>query len=60
MNKTAVYGKYAKEVVFFTNGTLGLGNATKGHAGVYTLEEFDSNGVFVKKVDVHLKLQCKL
>ncbi|XP_026225599.1 uncharacterized protein LOC113168805 isoform X2 [Anabas testudineus] len=42
----------------FTSGTLNLGKAKKRHSGNYTLEEFKSNGVLLKKVTVHLEIQA--
>lgn len=60
-NRTVtLYEECAHESEFFTNGTFKLGNAMKRHSGDYVLEEFGSDGVLVKKVNVHLEIQGRL
>lgn len=44
----------------FRNGTIKLGSAMKTHSGEYMLEEFGSNGAFVRKVMLHLEIYGKL
>ncbi|XP_049896932.1 uncharacterized protein LOC126388083 [Epinephelus moara] len=42
----------------FEDGTIKLGKAMKRHTGDYVLEEFGSDGVLLKKVNVHLVIQA--
>lgn len=39
------------------NGTLILGKAMKRHSGNYTVEEFNSDGILLKKATFHLEIQ---
>ncbi|KAK9536903.1 hypothetical protein VZT92_006656 [Zoarces viviparus] len=49
--------EYVSQSEVFTNGTITLGNATKRHSGDYLLDEYDSDGVLLKQVNMHLELQ---
>ncbi|XP_067464650.1 uncharacterized protein [Thunnus thynnus] len=42
----------------FTNQTFKLNNAMKWHSGDYQMEEFELNGILLKKVKMHLQIQA--
>ncbi|KAL3970759.1 T-cell surface glycoprotein CD2 [Sarotherodon galilaeus] len=48
--------EYVNQPNSVNNGTLKLGKATKKHSGYYQLEEHDSKGKLLKKVNVSLKI----
>ncbi|CAI5642983.1 unnamed protein product [Oreochromis niloticus] len=48
--------EYVNQPNSINNGTLKLGKAMKKHSGYYQLEEHDSNGKLLKKVNVSLKI----
>lgn len=55
----SLYVEHNNKTEIFRNGTIKLGSAMKTHSGEYTLEEFGSNGAFVKKVQMHLEIYGK-
>ncbi|XP_031730039.1 uncharacterized protein LOC116398120 [Anarrhichthys ocellatus] len=56
-NQIETHEEYVNHSEVFANGTITLGNAMKRHSGDYLLQEFESNGVLLKKVNMHLELQ---
>ncbi|XP_037604176.1 uncharacterized protein LOC119475485 isoform X2 [Sebastes umbrosus] len=50
--------EYVNLFDLFTNGKIKLGHAMKKHSGDYLLEEFGSDGVLWKKVNVRLEIQA--
>ena len=52
-----LHEEYVNPSELFTNGTIKLGKATKRHSGDYLLEEFGSDGVLLKKVEVHVEIR---
>lgn len=56
----SLYVEHNNKTEIFANGTVKLGSAMKSHSGEYMLEEFGSNGAFVKKVQLHLEIYGKL
>ncbi|XP_034539093.1 uncharacterized protein LOC117812459 [Notolabrus celidotus] len=58
-NKIAVQNKeYAGDAKLLSNGSFILGTASKNHSGDYTLEEHYSDGLFKRKVNLHLFIQA--
>ncbi|XP_028277676.1 uncharacterized protein LOC114446335 isoform X2 [Parambassis ranga] len=50
--------RHANHSQYINGGTYKLGNAMKTDSGNYTLEEFGSNGMLVKKVHVSLEIKA--
>ncbi|XP_049447252.1 uncharacterized protein LOC125897840 [Epinephelus fuscoguttatus] len=56
--KVTLHEEYVNQSALFNDGTIKLGKAMKRHTGNYVLEEFGSEGVLLKKVNVHLIIQA--